>query len=100
MRIVLLVRNVTVHAFCPTQDDGSAYVRRSAVFGVGWSAHLAHLQRKRGAVATGGGTPAIAIGVCALALAGGAPALATSGGTQALATGGRGHAEITERDIY
>ena len=84
--------NVTHYAFCPTQDHGSGYVRRSAAFGVGWATHLVHLQRKRGADATGSGAPAIAIGGCALALAGGAPALLTGdgAGVQALATNGRG----------
>jgi hypothetical protein len=97
MRIVLLVTNVTVYDFCPTQDDGCAYVRRSAAFGGGWDTHLAHLHRERGADATEGGAPAIAIGGCALALARGEPALATGGGAQALSTGG--HAGITERDM-
>jgi hypothetical protein len=54
----------------------------------GWAAHLPHVQRERGTVAAGGGTPVIASGSCALALAGGAPALAGSGGAQALANGG------------
>jgi hypothetical protein len=70
----------------PTQDHGAHYVRLSAAYGVGRSAHLAHLQRERGEVAAGGGAQAIASGSCALALAGGVPSLA--GGAQALATGG------------
>ena len=88
MRPSLLIILITVYNFCPTQDHGSAYVRCSAAFGVGWAAHLAYLQRERRAVKADGGTPVITSGSCALAFAGGAPALAGSGGAQALANGG------------